>query len=39
MGVMDVSGDKIDLHSLKEITSQYGADCLQKLQTILKDRS
>jgi predicted nucleotidyltransferase len=36
MGVMDVSGDKINSHVLQEITSQYGADCLQKLQRILK---
>lgn len=39
MGVMDVSGQKVNLNSLKEITSQYGIDCLQKLQTILKDCS
>jgi len=39
MGVMDVSREKINLNSLKEITSQYGAVCLQKLQSILKDHS
>ena len=37
LGVMDVSGEKINLQSLKEITSQYGGDCLKRLQSILKD--
>jgi hypothetical protein len=37
MGVMAVSGEKIDSNSLKEITSQFGPGCLQKLQSILKD--
>jgi len=39
MGVMEVSGEKINTDSLKDIVSQYGADCLKKLQVILKDRS
>ncbi len=36
IGVLNVSGQKIDLNLLKKITSQYGADCAQKLQTLLK---
>jgi len=39
IGVLDVSGEKINSDSLKDITSQYGADCLQKLLTILKNHS
>lgn len=38
MGVLDISGEKINLTALKEITAQFGAECLEKLQTILKDR-
>ena len=38
IGVLDVSGQKINLNLVKEVTSQFGPDCFQKLQTILKDR-
>jgi hypothetical protein len=37
IGVLDVSEKNIDLNLLKELTSQYGPDCLKKLQTLLKD--
>jgi len=37
IGVLDVSGKKIDLNLLEKLTGQYGTDCLSKLQMLLKD--
>ncbi len=39
IGVLNVSGQKIDLNVLKKLTAQYGADCVQKLQELLKNNS
>ena len=36
-GVLDVSGQKIDLILLKELSAYYGADCPSKLQNILNE--
>ena len=36
IGVLSVSGQKIDLNFLKKLTAQYGKDCTQILHTILK---
>jgi predicted nucleotidyltransferase len=37
IGTLKVSGQKIDLNLLKQLTSSYGADGLQKLEIILKE--
>jgi len=37
IGVLNISGQKIDLKLLENLTGLYGADCVQKLQTLLKD--
>ena len=37
IGVLNVSGEKIDLKLLKKLTAQYGADCAKKLQALLKE--
>lgn len=37
IGVLSVSGPKVDLISLKKITAQYGADCVQRLEGLLKE--
>lgn len=38
MGVLDVSGQKINLALLKKLTARHGARCLKKLAAILKER-
>ncbi len=37
IGVLNVSGQKVDIDLLKELTVTYGNDCLPRLQTLLKD--
>ena len=37
IGVLQVSTEKINLKFLKELTSQYGAQCAQKLESLLKE--
>lgn len=37
IGVLNVSGQKIDFSLLKKLTAQYGADCLQRLQALFKE--
>lgn len=37
IGVLNVSGQKIDLNLLKKITVHYGAQCVQKLRELLKE--
>ncbi len=37
IGVVNVSGKKINLGSLQAITARYGADCVERLQILLKE--
>jgi predicted nucleotidyltransferase len=37
IGVLNVSGQKIDLILLEQLTGHYGANCVQTLQTLLKE--
>ena len=39
VGVLKVSGQKIDINFLKQLTARYGADCVKRLQALLKEHS
>ncbi len=37
IGVLNVSGKKVDLNFLKKLTAQYGAEGVQRLEALLKE--
>ena len=38
VGVLKVSGNKLDVSLLKQLTAQYGADCVKQLQVLLEQK-